>query len=63
MNFDRSAVSLRLNNSYVDKIYDVEPQQIKHVTSAPGHFWPRRHNLNKLGRGSQDDATNIMSRL
>ena len=22
-----------------------------------GHFWPQRHNSNKLGRGSQGDAT------
>ena len=26
-------------------------------------FGRQRHNLNKLGRGSQDDATNIISRL
>ena len=55
MNFDRSVISLRLNMGYVD----VQPQQIKHVTSAVG----QRHNLNKLGRCSQDDATNIISRL
>ena len=26
-------------------------------------FGRQRHNFNKLGRGSQDDATNIISRL
>ena len=26
-------------------------------------FGHQRHNLNKLGRGSQDDATNIILRL
>ena len=26
-------------------------------------FGPQGHNLNKLGRGSLDDATNIISRL
>ena len=25
--------------------------------------WPQVHNLNKFGRGSSDDITNIMSRL
>ena len=26
-------------------------------------FGRQRHNLNKLGRGSKDDATNIISRI
>ena len=24
---------------------------VKHVTSGRGHFWPKGHILNKLGRG------------
>ena len=27
-----------------------------------GHFWPQKHNLNKLGRGPQGDATNQILR-
>ena len=37
---------------------------IKHVKSAMGPgFGPQGHNLNKFGRGSQDDTTYIISRL
>ena len=58
MNFDRSADSLRLNMGYADKIFqDVQPQQIKYVTSVAGHFCWWRNNFEKLGRGSQGDAT------
>ena len=28
---------------------------IKHVTPGRGHFWPKGHNLNKLGRGPRGD--------
>ena len=27
------------------------------------HFWPKGHNLNKLGRGPLDEATYQISRL
>ena len=30
---------------------------VKHVTPGRTHFWPKGHNLNKLGRGLPDDAT------
>ena len=47
MDFDRSAGSLRL---YIEKFPLIM-------------FWPKGHNLNKLDRGSLDDATYIISRL
>ena len=28
-----------------------------------GHFWPKGHNLNKLGKGLLGDATYQISRL
>ena len=36
---------------------------IKHVTPWAGSFWPQRHNLNKLVRGPQGDATYQISKL
>ena len=36
---------------------------VKHVTPGWGHFWPKGHNLNKLGRGLLGDATYQISRL
>ena len=61
MNFDRSAVSLRLHMGYVDKINRmyIEPQQIKHVKSAAGPFLAARGIIGS----NLDDATNIISRL
>ena len=50
MNYDKSSISLRLNMGYVD-------------IRGGAIFGRQGHNLNKLGRGSQDDATNIISRL
>ena len=50
LNFDILAVSLRLNMGYVDKINRM-------------YNFNKGNNLNKLGRGSQDDAMNIISRL
>ena len=35
----------------------------KHVTLGRDYFWPQLHNLNKLGKGSLDDATYQISRL
>ena len=35
----------------------------KHVTPGVAHFWPKGHNLNKLGRGLLGDATYQISRL
>ena len=66
MNFDRSAASLRLNMGYVDKITGCRASANKTCDIRGGGgviFGRQRHNLNKLGRGSQDDATNIISRL
>ena len=38
--------------------------EVKHVKSGGRPFFgPHGHNLNKLGRGSLDDATYILSRL
>ena len=31
--------------------------QVKHMTPGRGHFWPQGHNLNKLVRSPQGDAT------
>ena len=36
---------------------------VKHVTPGAGHIWPQGHNLNKLVRGPQGDATNQISKL
>ena len=30
---------------------------VKHVNPGASQFWPQGYNLNKLGRGSLDDAT------
>ena len=30
---------------------------VNNVTPGRGHFWPHGYNLNKLDRGSLDDAT------
>ena len=30
---------------------------VKHVNPGASQFWPHGYNLNKLGRGSLDDAT------
>ena len=30
---------------------------VNSVIPGPRHFWPQGHNLNKLGRGSQGDAS------
>ena len=30
---------------------------VKHLTPGVGPFWPKGYNLNKLGRGSLDDAS------
>ena len=35
----------------------------KHVTPGRDHFWPKGHNLNKLGRGPLGYATYYISRL
>ena len=36
---------------------------VKHMTPGAGHFWPQGHNLNKLVRGPQGDATYQISKL
>ena len=36
---------------------------VNSVTLGQGHFWPEGHNLDKLGRGLQGDATYQISRL
>ena len=65
LNFDRSAVTLRLTWVILTKLTGctVELQQKKTSDIRDGdifdHLW---HNLSKLGRGSQEDATNIISR-
>ena len=65
INFDRSAGSLRLNMGYVDKINRMQSFNKTKTSEIRGEaiFGWQGHNLNKLGRGSQDDATNIISRL
>ena len=61
MNFDRSAVSLRLNMDYVDKNNGVEPQQTCYIRGG-ANFGRQGYDLNKHGRISQDNATNIIPR-
>ena len=71
MNFDRSAVSLRL---YTEKfplimqqnLQAVEPQFFLYMSLSKtcdlqgrAIFGPQGHNLNKLEKGSLDDATYI----
>ena len=66
MNFDRSSVSLKLNMGYVDKINKMYSRTSTIQTSdiqGGAIFGRQQHNLNKLGRGSQDNVTNIISRL
>ena len=36
---------------------------VKYVTPGAGHFWPLGHNLNKLGRDPQIDATCLILSL
>ena len=36
---------------------------VNHVTPGRGHFWPKGHNLIKLVRGLQGDATYQISKL
>ena len=36
---------------------------VKYVTPRRDHFWPQGHNLNKLFRGPQGDATYQISKL
>ena len=36
---------------------------VKHLTPGAGQFWPKGHNLNKLGRGPLGDATYQISKL
>ena len=36
---------------------------VKHVPPRRGHFWPQGHNLYKLARGPQGDATYQISKL
>ena len=36
---------------------------VKHVTPRAGSFWPKGHNLYKLVRGPQGDATHQISKL
>ena len=64
-NFDKSVVSLRLNNmGYADKLTGCRTSTNKTCDIHGGIIFGRQgHYLNKLGRGSQDDATNIISRL
>ena len=47
------------------RFYHVFPIKayVKHVTPGQAHFWPKRHNLNKLGRGLLGDATYQILRL
>ena len=61
MNFDRSAVSLKLNWVMLTKLTGCRTSTNK-TCDIQGRaiFGRKRHNLNKLGRGSQDDATNII---
>ena len=64
MIFYRSAVSLRLNMGYVDKINRYRTSTNKTCDIDDGASFGRQiHNLNKVGRCSQDDATNIISML
>ena len=64
VNFDRSAVSLRLNKAYVDKITGCRTSTNKSSDICDrAIFGCQGHNLNKLDRGSQDGATNIISKL
>ena len=64
INFDRSAVSLRLYMGYDDKTNRCRKSISKTGDIRDGAiFGPKRHNLNNLGKGSQNDATNIISRL
>ena len=36
---------------------------VKHVTPSWSQFWPQGHNLIKIGRGLQGDATYQISKL
>ena len=36
---------------------------VKHVNPGASQFWPQGYNLNKLGRGSLDDATTNIKAL
>ena len=74
MNFDRSAVSLRLYMEKIPYIMLTKLTCILRLTSTflymslskkklpPGwgHFRPQGHNLNRPGRGSLDDATRVI---
>ena len=62
--FDRSTVSLRFNMSYVIKLTGRRTSTNK-TSDIRGRaiFGCQWHKLNKLVKGSQDDATHIISRL
>ena len=71
MNFDRSAVSLRINMGYVDKTNRMyRTSTLLYISSSKtcdfrgmAIFDPRRHNLNNLGRGSLYYKHNIPRRV
>ena len=54
---------MMLHTKYTDTSPYGFRQDVKHVTPGLGHFLPQGHNLNKLGRGSIDDATYQISML
>ena len=62
MNFDRLAVSLRLNMGYVDNNNRMTSTNKTCDIRGGARFGRQRRILNKLGRGSQDNAINIISR-